>query len=201
MSRRESAGVDKFREFHRKEPRKIGEFHRDFEIPEYMRLLGVAKFVLYRSDKVDPETLEQPRHPLNYIHEHDAGVKVYVPTDSRIAKRFGYDTTLKIPPQGPHGGGYFNAIKQRLFQTGFDDASICSGGSQDIEVELVRLGLCLGFGFEDDDGEHEAQATSPLPELYCSTTGRTLLVVQSKRELVALIHGGALGVEARGIVG
>ena len=196
MSRRESAGVDKFREFHRKEPRKIGEFHRDFVIPERVRLLGVAKFVLYRSDKVDPETLEQPKHPLNYIHEHDAGVKVYVPATSKVAKRYGYTDELEIPRHGARPG-----IIQRIIRAGFDDASICAGGSQDIEVELVRLGLCLGFGFEDDNGEHEAQATSPLPELYCSTTGRTLLVVQSKRELVALIHGGALGVEARGIVG
>lgn len=196
MSRRESAGVDKFREFHRKEPRKIGEFHSDFEIPARVRLLGTAKYVLYRSDKVDPETLEQPRHPQNYIHEHDAGVKVYVPSDAKTARRFGYEATLEIPAPDARPG-----IIQRVIRCGFDDPSISAGSSQELDVELVRLGMCLGFAFEDDDGEHEAQATAPLPELYCSTSGRTLLVVQNKRELVALIHGGALGVEARGIVG
>lgn len=187
MARRESPGADKFREFHQKDPRKIGEFHRDFEIPDHMRLLGVAKFVLYRSDKIDPETGLQPPQALNYIHEHDAGVRVYVPTGSKHPH--GFDEYLEIPQQ------------HRFFECGFDDKSIVAGRAGDLDFELVRLGKCMGFGYEDNDGEHEAQATAPLPELYCSTSGRTLLVIQSKRELLALIHGGGLGVEARGIVG
>jgi hypothetical protein len=66
---------------------------------------------------------------------------------------------------------------------------------------LVLLGDCLGFTYENEYGEAiEASATNPLPELYTIPSGRALVVVQSKRTVLALLWGGKLGVEARGIV-
>jgi hypothetical protein len=65
---------------------------------------------------------------------------------------------------------------------------------------LVKLGLCLGFSFTQGREEIDAQVSSPLPELYCTPDGRALLVVSGKRAVEAIIWGGNLGVEARGIV-
>jgi hypothetical protein len=66
---------------------------------------------------------------------------------------------------------------------------------------LVLLGQCLGFAYDDDDGQEiEARVTRPLPELYTIPSGKALLVIQGKRTVLALIWGGRLGVEARGIV-
>lgn len=82
-------GVAKFREFHRKDPRTTGAFHPElaratagavWNCPRQVVLLGDAKHVLYRSDKVDPETLKQPKKPIDYIHEHDSmGVQTFAP--------------------------------------------------------------------------------------------------------------------------
>lgn len=67
--------------------------------------------------------------------------------------------------------------------------------------ELSWLGDCLGFAFKDGDGrEVEARGVKPLPELYTIPSGRALLVIQGKRKLLAMIWGGRLGVEPRGIV-
>jgi hypothetical protein len=119
--------------------------------------------VLYRSDKLDPETGRQPRKPIDYIHEHDGGVHVYR-TDGRA------DT--EVP-------------------------RFISGAK-----ELVLLGQCLGFAYEDVDGgeEVEAQVRTPYPDLYTIPSGRALLVIQGRRSVLAIIWGGRLGVEARGIV-
>lgn len=66
---------------------------------------------------------------------------------------------------------------------------------------LVLLGDCLGFTYEDENGDAiEAAPTNPIPELYTIPSGKALVVVQSKRKVLALIWGGKLGVEARGIV-
>jgi hypothetical protein len=61
--------------FHRHRPRQIGEM--DLRMPRQARKLGHARYVLYRSDKVDPETGKKPGRAVDYIHEHDAGVHVY----------------------------------------------------------------------------------------------------------------------------
>jgi hypothetical protein len=67
---------------------------------------------------------------------------------------------------------------------------------------LVKLGECLGFCFKNGDGEEiEAKGTRPYPELYTTPDGRGLFVVQNKRQCLAVIWGGDLGVEAAGIVG
>lgn len=70
--------VKKYADFHRYDPKKIvvGE---KFSIPKRMYRAGTAKWVAYRSAKVDPSTLRKPRSPVNYIHEHDAGVVTYLP--------------------------------------------------------------------------------------------------------------------------
>lgn len=67
--------VGKYKEFHRYDPRTVEEV--EISIPRSVRKLGAAKHVLYRSGKVDPSTLRKPKNPVDYIHEHDAGVDVY----------------------------------------------------------------------------------------------------------------------------
>jgi len=67
---------------------------------------------------------------------------------------------------------------------------------------LTRLGFCLGFKFEDEDGQWvDADARAPLPDLYATPDGRCLLVIQSRRRVLAMVWGGGLGVYARGIDG
>lgn len=70
----------------------------------------------------------------------------------------------------------------------------------DAEV-LVLLGDCMGFAWEEDGETIEAEARNLLPELYTIPSGKALLVVESKRRVTAMIWGGKLGVEGRGIVG
>jgi hypothetical protein len=70
------AAVEKFKEFHRYDPRRLEELD-GLAIPTRVRKLGAAKYVLYRSGKVDPATLRKPKKPVDYIHEHDAGVMAY----------------------------------------------------------------------------------------------------------------------------
>jgi hypothetical protein len=77
-----SGAVERYVEFHRYEPRKIGAFPKAFAIPTRMYRAGASKWVTYRSGKVDPTTLEKPRAPVNYIHEHDSGVVTYLPEQS-----------------------------------------------------------------------------------------------------------------------
>lgn len=65
---------------------------------------------------------------------------------------------------------------------------------------LVLLGKCLGFGYlDEDDDEVEAKCTSC--DLYAIPSGKALLIVEKKQQVLALIWGGKLNVEPRGIVG
>lgn len=86
--------LDKYEEFHRYPPKKIGAFHARFKIPERAYEAGKATWVTYRSAKVDPATLRKPRKPVDYIHEFSAGVKCYL-TDPHalIGKRSGHHHT------------------------------------------------------------------------------------------------------------
>lgn len=68
--------ITKYRQFHAHEPRKIGEFHPDLVIPEGAACMGEAKQVLYRSDKLNPSTLEDEGW-IDYFHDHDGGVQLY----------------------------------------------------------------------------------------------------------------------------
>lgn len=90
------AAVDKFKEFHRLDPHKLEELD-GLKIPTRVRQLGAAKYVLYRSGKVDPATLKKPKAPVNYIHEHDAGVTVYATdgaADTEVPPEFANVTAL-----------------------------------------------------------------------------------------------------------
>lgn len=70
--------VDTYETFHQLEPVRV--IARDaMSLPAYVRKVGRATNVKYRSGKVDPETGKRPRHHQNYIHEHDAGVCLYEP--------------------------------------------------------------------------------------------------------------------------
>jgi hypothetical protein len=155
-----AAAREKYEEFHRHKPKKIWEGKSI--IPAKVRLLGKAKAVLYRSDKNDPDTGRAVKKPINYIHDHDAGVKAYTPA-------VGGD--VDVP----------SFIK-------------------DVEAVVV-LGKCLGFDFEDDGRTREAKGIRPYPDLCATPCGKALLVIQDRREVLAIIWGGGLGVEARGIVG
>ena len=160
--------VEKYREFHRYEPKEIVVGAEAFELPARVFLGGSAIHVLYRSAKVDPETLRRPRKPVDYIHDHDAGVKCYFP--NRADADDGAET--EVPDR-------FRRVPA-----------------------LARLGFCLGFCFETPTGEScEVESRSPFPELYTTPDGHCLVVVQSRRTILAMMWGGALGVFARGIDG
>lgn len=154
----------KFEEFHRKAPTKIGEFFHGLQIPHAVGELGRAIHILYRSLKKDPSTGRQPKKPVDYIHEHYAGVKMFQVDNDDLAQ-------VEVPA----------FIREA-------DA-------------LVLLGQCMGFRFECDGEPHDAEGTQPLPELYCTPCGKALLIIQDKRELLAMSWGGGLGVWARGIDG
>ncbi len=67
---------------------------------------------------------------------------------------------------------------------------------------LVRLGDCEGFEYTDfDDETTKAEATGKPPGWYCIPSGKALLVVQDKRQVLAIVWGGGLNVEWRGVVG
>jgi hypothetical protein len=161
------AAIDKYIEFHRYEPKKVGSFPAAFRIPEQMHLAGRARWVTYSSTKVDPETLKKPRNAISYIHEHDAGVNAYLPSAADA------------------------------------DGGVVDVPGRFLNIEaLTRLGVCLGFCFEDANGEKcEAEGSSPMPDLYTTPDGKCLLVIQSRSKVLAMMWGGGLGVFARGIDG
>lgn len=67
--------------------------------------------------------------------------------------------------------------------------------------ELTWLGQCMGFTYRDIEGnEQDTKATKPLPDLFCIPSGKALLVIQDKRRVLAIMFGGRLAVESRGIV-
>ena len=157
--------IDKYREFHRYDPKDVG-LMPSLRVPTRLHKAGNASWVIYRSRKTDPETLQKPRAPIDYIHEHDAGVHLYVPEGQ-------LDTDVP-------------------------------GKFRDPDMAYVKLGELLGFAYVDpaiSKDVIEAEGTKPLPELYCTPDGHALLVIQSKRTVLAMMWGGALGVFARGIDG
>lgn len=157
--------VDKYVEFHRYDPKRIGAFPSSFKVPTHVYLAGKNLWVTYRSGKVDPATLRKPRNPVDYIHEHDAGVKCYT-MDRDAGPR------VEVPAR-------------------FRDVPA-----------LTRLGTSLGFSFEDRDGNKvRAESRQPYPDLYTTPDGKCLLVIQSRKTVLAMIWGGGLGVFPRGIDG
>ena len=152
--------------FHKEEPRRVGAFPSAFSIPDEVVLLGDADFVLYRSRKRDPLTYRKPAQPIDYIHEHDGGVKAYT-TDKRVR-------------------GARKSVPKYIQNVG----------------SLVLLGQCIGFGYFRyvDDDLVEVEGRRPYPELCAIPSGKALLAIQDKRHVLAMIWGGKLGVEPRGIV-
>jgi hypothetical protein len=153
-----------YEDFHRFEPKEVGEFHESLCMPDRVFLQGKAINVMYRSDKIDPATLKKPRKPVNYIHEHEKDVNTYL----------------------TEGDGRMIDVPAWL---------------RDCDA-LVLMGGCLGFTFVDPNGDEiEAECSNPLPELYATPNGKALVVIERKRDIVAITWGGKLGVEPRGIVG
>lgn len=75
--------------------------------------------------------------------------------------------------------------------------------------ELVCLGQCLGFMYRDDNGDEVEVQCNPLevewfavpnPTRKCPK-GHALLVVEKRQQVLAMVWGGKLRVEPRGIVG
>ncbi len=68
---------------------------------------------------------------------------------------------------------------------------------------LVLLGSCLGFSWEEDGETVEADVKRgrKIPDLYTIASGKALLVVEGKQRVIAMMWGGELAVEWRGIVG
>lgn len=62
------------------------------------------------------------------------------------------------------------------------------------------IGKCLGWQFTDKDGESMETKVTRC-QWWWSKPGRALLAVEDKRRIVAIVWGGKLNVEARGIVG
>lgn len=155
------AAVKMYKTFWRMEPKKLGEFHASFKIPSKVKEMGAGHSIMYRSLKTDPETLEKPKKPVDYIHHFDAGVFMY----------------------GPSSSG---------------DVSVPSWITD--VTSLTLLGSCLGWEIKVGNKIREAEGIAPLPELYTIPNGRALLVIQDKREVLAVFWGGDLGVEGRGIV-
>jgi hypothetical protein len=168
IPREAEQAIDKYVEFHRYDPELIGEFPPSFQLPQHVYRAGPAKWVTYRSGKVDPATLKKPRNPVNYIHEHDKDVVCYLPSaQDTDGERVDVPEKYQAAPA------------------------------------LTRLGFCLGFCFEDvlDGGKCEVASRQPYPDLYTTPDGRCLLVIQSRKTVLAMMWGGALGVFARGIDG
>jgi hypothetical protein len=158
-----AAAIEKYEEFSKFAPKKVGEFAASFKLPKRVRCVGEAKSVLYRSDKVDPASGRDPGRGIDYIHEHEGGVNLYVCSG---------DLDTDVP--------------DRITKV----------------TALTKLGTCLGYDFTYKGGEKgEAKAKRPMPELYCTPDGKCLLVIQDKKTVLAMMWGGSLGVEDRGIVG
>jgi hypothetical protein len=154
-----------FETFHQFEPVKVGDFRSGFRIPHEANYVGEAKTMFYSSDKRNPETGEDEGW-INYFHEHEGGVRMYVTDDKR--------------------NGEIRRIPRWIYNT----------------KALVRLGDCDGWEYVDFEGNlAEAEATGNKPEWYCVPSGKALLVVQDKHQCLAIVWGGGLDVEWRGVVG
>lgn len=65
------------------------------------------------------------------------------------------------------------------------------------------IGKCLGWGHMGIDGDGEGQEARPRGnyEWWWSSPGKALIVTHNRRKVVAIVWGGELNMEARGIVG
>lgn len=161
-----------YEDFHKYGPKKVTRANPSFRIPKKAMFCGPAIDVLYRSSKYDPITYQPPGAPINYIHEHESGVKVYWCGE----------------------GGEDTRVPRKVSKA---------------DNELTCLGEFLGCSYIDEnEDEIEIECSSSKVELYAVPNptnlcpeGHALLIVENKRDVVAMIWGGKLRVEPRGIVG
>lgn len=106
--------------------------------------------------------------------------------------------TLKKPKREVDYIHHFDPGVQ-LYSVGGSAGESVPGWLREV-TSLTLLGTCLGWEMKSGDKKREAKATKPMPELYTIPSGRALLVIQDKREILAIFYGGDLGVEGRGIV-
>ena len=67
---------------------------------------------------------------------------------------------------------------------------------------LVLLGECDGFDYENLDGELiEARMNDQYTDWYAVPSGKALLAIYKEREILAILWGGDLHIEWRGVVG
>ena len=67
---------------------------------------------------------------------------------------------------------------------------------------LTKLGRCDGYSYVDFDNiTHEAKAKGRHPDWYAIPQSTALLVIQDRKKVIALLWGGGLHVEWRGVVG
>ncbi len=84
----------------------------------------------------------------------------------------------------------------------FDGARRVTVPARVQKVEAVTLiGRCTGFSYVDVDGEAVECATNAKHEWFWSPSAKALILVEGKRRVVAVVWGGKLNVEPRGIVG
>lgn len=170
-NRHRDDAIDMYKTFWRLEPRAIGEFATGFKIPTRAARIGEGHSIMYRSAKTDPETLKRPKKPVDYIHHFN--------TDDN-------DQPMNLGDDGVHLYAPGSGVIVPSFIT---------------EVQaLTLLGDCLGWEVEIDGERREAKGVKPLPELYAIPSGKALLVIQDKRDVLAIFWGGDLSVEGRGIV-
>ncbi len=165
--------ISMYRGFHQYDPDDVRPAPAGFSIPEEVALAGPAVHVMYRSGKTDPETGEIPKRPLDYIHDHSPGCNLYRPDLN---------------------GGKIVRVPAFILR-------INDGIGSSKATALVRLGQSLGARYIDEEGyEVDAAVGGTLPELYTIPSGKALLIIQNRTTVKALIWGGRLGVEPRGIV-
>ena len=177
-------GIDKYIEFHQYGPQKTGRFTEALKIPFDVFEVGAAEWMFYASSKWE--------HKQNfYMHEHGWNVTCYL-TD-------GGNKRTEVP-------GKYRDVESlvRLGQ--------CRGGPAKLPARAKDLrdnvgktaneSKGLGFVWTDNDGKLDgAMVGSPYPELYCTTDGGCLLVIEGKKKIRAMIWGGGMRVKAEGIVG
>jgi hypothetical protein len=160
--------IEMWETFHQLDYGVVGEFSSSLRLPERLVVLGRAENVMYRSRKREPESGRVPKRPLDYIHEHDEGVRIAVPLSSKLL--IGQRKVVPMP---------------RMVRSA---------------RSFARLGHCLGFAYQHGGEVLEVEARRPLPELYAIASGKALVLIDGKSRLEAVVWGGRLDVEARGIV-
>jgi hypothetical protein len=171
MSRRHAEAL--YEHFHKYGPKSRTRAPSSFRIPTSMYLAGKGEYVLYSSPKFDPITYAKPDGPLNYIHEHDSrGVNVYLRDNQE--------------------GGPSKKVPRAIANA----------------QELTCLGRCIGFAYDSGGEEVLVECDPKIVEWYAVPNpssqypkGHALLAIESKRRVLAMVWGGKLRVEPRGIVG